>query len=116
LYREVFDLLAPGGWLINIEHVASADRFVEHQWDLFLIDALDRHHRARRDGVPRATIATDYVYRSDKQANILAPTELQCDWLRSIGFVHVDCYCKVFEMAVFGGRRPVSRRPAGRDR
>jgi hypothetical protein len=26
-------------------------------------------------------------------------------WLRDIGFT-VDCYLKVFELAVFGGRRP----------
>jgi hypothetical protein len=26
--------------------------------------------------------------------------------LRDIGFVDVDCYFKVFELAVFGGRKP----------
>jgi len=46
------------------------------------------------------------LHRPDKAANILAPVETQCRWLRRIGFVEVDCYFKHFELAVFGGRRP----------
>jgi hypothetical protein len=46
------------------------------------------------------------VHRPDKAANILAPVEAQCDWLREIGYEDVDCYFKVLELAVFGGRRP----------
>ncbi len=46
-----------------------------------------------------------YYDRPDKSANILAPIEQQCAWLRDIGFTDVDCYLKVFELAVFGGRR-----------
>ena len=34
------------------------------------------------------------------------PSKQQCAWLRDIGFTDVDCYLKVFELAVFGGRRP----------
>ncbi len=30
----------------------------------------------------------------------------QCDWLREIGFIHVDCYLKYFELAVFAGIKP----------
>ena len=41
-----------------------------------------------------------------QEGNILAPVELQCEWLRRIGFEDVDCYFKIFELAVFGGRRP----------
>jgi hypothetical protein len=32
--------------------------------------------------------------------------EVQCQWLRQIGFGHVDCYLKIFELALFGGLRP----------
>jgi hypothetical protein len=45
------------------------------------------------------------VHRPDKEENILAPVEAQCDWLRELGFIDVDCYLKLFELAVFGGRR-----------
>jgi hypothetical protein len=55
--------------------------------------------------VPRQELAATYYNRSDKDANILAPVEIQCEWLRAIGFTDVDCYFKAFELAVFGGRR-----------
>jgi hypothetical protein len=42
---------------------------------------------------------------SFKEANILAPVETQCQWLREIGFEHVDCYLKIFELEVFDGVR-----------
>jgi hypothetical protein len=32
--------------------------------------------------------------------------ETQCDWLRQNGFERVDCYQKLFELAVFGGVKP----------
>ena len=44
--------------------------------------------------------------RPDKDANILLPVEVQCDWLREIGYEEVDCYFRVYELAVFGGRHP----------
>ena len=53
----------------------------------------------------RAEVETNYYNRPDKAANILAPVELQCQWLREIGFTDVDCYLKIFELAVFGGRK-----------
>ena len=43
---------------------------------------------------------------SEEFDNILAPVGDQCDWLREIGFEDVDCYFKIFELAVFGGRKP----------
>jgi hypothetical protein len=30
----------------------------------------------------------------------------QCQWLEAIGFVDVDCFFKLFELASFGGRKP----------
>jgi hypothetical protein len=44
--------------------------------------------------------------REDQHANILAPLDLQLDWLREIGYQRVSCYLKIFELAVFGGMRP----------
>jgi hypothetical protein len=32
--------------------------------------------------------------------------EEQCRWLKEIGFVEVDCWFKVLELALFGGRKP----------
>ncbi|NET16999.1 MAG: class I SAM-dependent methyltransferase, partial [Okeania sp. SIO1H6] len=51
-------------------------------------------------------INQQYYNRPDKEANILAPVETQCNWLREIGFIHVDCFMKLFEIALFGGIKP----------
>ncbi len=56
--------------------------------------------------VSRAEIADSFHHRPDKAANRLAPVWKQLDWLSEIGFDEVDCGFKVFELAVFGGRRP----------
>jgi len=67
--------------------------------DALFLDHLERHHRDRS----RAEVEKTYYARPDKAANILAPVEAQCQWLREIGYTDVDCYLKVFELAVFGG-------------
>ena len=46
------------------------------------------------------------IKAATKAANILAPVELQCRWLREIGYEEVDGYFRIYELAVFGGRRP----------
>lgn len=106
IYAEIFSLLKPGGWFINIEHVSSA---AEPNVDLF-----ERHYASARYTIEKQNggtrtlkeITEEYRTRPDKAANILAPTELQCDWLREIGYDDVDCYMRIYELAVFGGRKP----------
>jgi tRNA (cmo5U34)-methyltransferase len=106
LYAEIFALLATGGAFINIEHVASPTPWVERICDELMIDSLHAFHGRQGSSKTRQQVADEFVHRPDKAANILAPVEAQCDWLRACGFVDVDCYFKVFELAVFGGRRP----------
>ncbi|HET6821282.1 MAG TPA: methyltransferase [Anaerolineales bacterium] len=106
IYKEIFSLLSPGGWFVNIEHVSSATQLN--------IDLFENHYIAARyviekqQGGPRSfeQLAAEYRNRPDKAANILAPVELQCDWLREIGYEEVDCYFRIFELAVFAGRKP----------
>jgi tRNA (cmo5U34)-methyltransferase len=103
IYAEIYGLLKSGGIFINVEHVASASKWVERQFDELFVDALHRYSLAQNLGKNRDEMAQEFYYRPDKVANILAPVETQCHWLREIGFIHVDCYLKVFELAVFGG-------------
>jgi len=107
LYQEIFELLTPGGWFINIEHVSPGCALTS---TLFLDHVVLAWHAAQlRDGGNRTQQEiSDELYNSaDRAANILAPVETQCSWLRQIGFDEVDCYLKIYELAVFGGRRPV---------
>jgi len=36
----------------------------------------------------------------------LAPTETQLTWLRELGYEDVDCYFRIYSLAVLAGRRP----------
>jgi ubiquinone/menaquinone biosynthesis C-methylase UbiE len=106
IYQEIFSLLEPGAWFVNIEHVSSEamtniDLFEDHY-------VTARYAIEQRNGGPRSfeDLAQEYKNRPDKAANILASVELQCDWLREIGYEEVDCYFRIYELAVFAGRKP----------
>jgi hypothetical protein len=77
-------------------------------FDEYFIDSLFAYHSRLGTGKSRDEVAAAYVHRADKSANILAPVEAQCDWLRALGYEEVDCFFKTFELALFGGRRPPS--------
>jgi SAM-dependent methyltransferase len=106
VYEEIFQLLAPGAFFINVEHVRPATAWLEQVADELMIDSIHAYHERTNTGKSREQVARDHVYRPDKAANILSPVDEQCDWLREIGYHDVDCYFKVLELAVFGGRRP----------
>jgi SAM-dependent methyltransferase len=106
LYGEIYDLLAPGGVFVNIEHVASASAVGKALFDDLFVDALHAFHQGRGSTRTGDDLRREYYARPDKDDNILAPVETQCRWLRALGFVDVDCFMKIFELAVFGGRKP----------
>jgi len=106
LYGEVFDLLRPGGAFVNSEHVRSPSERLEGLFNELLIDSFFEYGKSRGSGMTREQVAREYVNRDDRETNLLAPVEEQCGWLRERGYEDVDCYFKLFELAVFGGRRP----------
>ncbi|MBD3246048.1 MAG: methyltransferase domain-containing protein [Candidatus Omnitrophica bacterium] len=106
LYEECFDSLEPGGLFFNIEHVSSPTAHTRAVWEQYMIDHLYRYQQQRGTGKKRKEVEQDYIRRAESDRNVLAPVEKQCEWLRQIGFDDVDCYFKVFELAIFGGRKP----------
>jgi tRNA (cmo5U34)-methyltransferase len=109
IYRDVLGLLRPGGIFLNLEHVASASTWGSERFDEYFVDSLCDFHDRTGSGKSREQVAQEYYHRADKAANILAPVEDQCRWLREIGFADVDCYFKTFELALFGGiKRPAT--------
>ncbi len=106
LYAEIFGILSPGGIFLNLEHVSSPSDRVRSLFAEHFIDHLYAHHRKGNTSLTRDEVAAKYYDRADKGENILAPMELQCEWLREAGFEDVDCFFKMFEIALFGGRRP----------
>jgi len=105
VYAEIHSLLKPKGWFINIEHVSSPAQLN--------VDLFEHHYTSARYAIEKQNggtrtleeIEKEYKTRPDKDANILAPVELQCNWLREIGYEEVDCYFRIYELAVFGGRK-----------
>jgi tRNA (cmo5U34)-methyltransferase len=106
IYEEIYSLLKPGAWFVNIEHIAAesqtaVDLFNDHYIDTWL-------EREQRSGgtKTRQEISEFFMNRPDKDANILLSVNTQCDWLREIGYQEVDCYFRIYELAVFAGRKP----------
>jgi len=106
LYHEIFDLLKPGGLFLNLEHVAPNSEWAKQAFDDLFIDSLWSHHQKRGSTRTRDEIAHEWYHRPDKTENILASVELQCQWLQTIGFRDVDCFFKLFQLALFGGKKP----------
>jgi ubiquinone/menaquinone biosynthesis C-methylase UbiE len=106
IYGEIFSLLSSGGLFLNLEHVASHSPWAaQAHWDLFH-ESLWANHRRLGGGKSRQQFLADYEARPSRGADIVAPVEQQCHWLTEIGYVDVDCFFKIFELALFGGRKP----------
>jgi cyclopropane fatty-acyl-phospholipid synthase-like methyltransferase len=108
LYGEIFGLLATGGVFVNSEHVASATPWLEERFDDAMAEHLWQRRRERGEDVTLEQVKREFLERPDRAANILALVEEQCAWLRELGFAHVDCFWKYFELAIFGGFRAPS--------
>jgi len=106
IYKDIFNLLAPGGWFINIEHILPSAVLATDLLNDHIIDGRYAIEVSNGGSKSRQEIADVFLNRPDKEANLLAPVETQCDWLREIGYEQVDCYFRIFELAVFAGRCP----------
>ncbi len=107
IYQEIYDLLTPGGIFLNLEHVASHSALGEKAFDELFVDSLSAYHKTQNSNQSKSEIAQQYYNRNDKNANILTLVEIQCQWLREIGFTDVDCFFKLLEIALFGGLKPI---------
>ncbi len=103
LYADLLKFLRSGGIFVNIEHVSSASLVYEQAWNQLFVDSISAAYGEEQ---ARSEAIEAYWSRQDEATNILAPVEDQCAWLREAGFVDVDCPFKLFELAIFAGRKP----------
>jgi tRNA (cmo5U34)-methyltransferase len=106
IYVEIFNLLNPGGWFVNIEHIASAAQLVTDLFNNHIIEGYYQIEQRNGGTRTREEMANVFLNRPDKDANKLLFVDIQCAWLRQIGYEEVDCYFRVYELAVFAGRKP----------
>ena len=105
LYSEIHSLLSTGGIFLNLEHVKSATPEVERLFEEFYTDHLHECLLGVDTGSSREAAADIYRNRPDKEEDKPAPVDEQCAWLREIGYRDVDCFFRVFAIAIFGGRK-----------
>jgi tRNA (cmo5U34)-methyltransferase len=96
LYAEVFQLLAPGGFFMNLDYVRPASPELR---------ALLSWARGDPAGAQpgRSSGGTSPGGMGD-----------QLQWLRDAGFDPVDCFWKEFQAALFGGFKAPVRIPGAR--
>ena len=85
LYREVFEILRPGGRFVNAEHVASPTPQLHREF----LAALGRGPY------------------DDDPSNQLVAVEQHLTWLNELGFENSECFWKWRELAVVSGTKPV---------
>lgn len=107
IYAEIYGLLAKGGLFLNLEQVASATESAAEVYYDHIIDHLHAFHTRSGSGKSRDEVAQEYYSSPARKENILALVETQCLWLKQIGFQDVDCFFKIFDHALFGGRKTV---------
>ena len=106
IYAEIFSLLKPDGWFVNIEHIAPMAPLATDLFNNHIIEGYYQIEQRNGGTRTREEMARVFLNRPDKDANKLLSVETQCAWLREIGYEEVDCYFRVYELAVFGGRKP----------
>ena len=103
LYQDIFNLLKPGGIFINLEHVSSPTEKIEELFNDLFLDGMSDYQESIGEKKTKEEIKNIYHDPKHKELNKLESVEKQCVWLREIGFKEVDCFMKIFELALFGG-------------
>ncbi|MGW8256062.1 MAG: class I SAM-dependent methyltransferase, partial [Thermoguttaceae bacterium] len=103
LYKQIFELLKPGGMFLHLERVSSKSPWAKEIFQEYFIDHLWSFHKQQGGAKTRDAVEEQFRNRPGRNVDLLAPLELQCRWLEEIGFTDVECFFKIFEIAIFGG-------------
>lgn len=107
IYTDIFEMLSPGGLFFNLDIVSISAPFARKVFDSLWLDSLVKHRAAKTGSADRAQAEQDYAQRPDKALLQPSLTDEQCNWLREIGFVGVECFFRGLGIAFFGGAKPL---------
>ncbi|MEC0227136.1 class I SAM-dependent methyltransferase [Paenibacillus alba] len=97
LFDHIYKLLKPGGLFVNADQVLGSSPFLDQlyrsDWEA-KIEATDLSYEALQAAYERTKL--------DK----MAPLDQQLDWLRTTGFIDVDCVYKYYNFVVMYARKP----------
>jgi len=106
LYKEIFDIVVPGGCLINVDDVCAPSPALHKRYNAALNQWLEGYIPEGSEDKLRFA-----KYKEDSPVDDIKPIrdgfldqELSC--LREAGFEDVDCFWKFGMMTVYGGFRP----------
>ncbi len=99
LFASVFGALRPGGALIIGDTFRAPSAFLEDRYRLLTLMALEQRT------VPPEMLDA-FRHRSRRSGGSSTRVENYARWLRSAGFVSVDCVWKQLHLAVMFGVRP----------
>ncbi len=107
VFSEMQSLLRPGGVLLIAEWVASPSPWLEKIHNRWFIETSWHGGVFEGEDATFEQTLERFANREDIKQGLLLPLEQQLDWLREADYSDVSCYFKIFDMAIFGGRRPV---------
>lgn len=99
LFRNIYEVLLPGGTFIHAELVKGATEIAEALYQRVWLEHLKQTDLAE-DQLSLIFQRISY----DKTT----PLEEQLRWLREAGFEDVDCFYKYYNFAVYAGSKPKS--------
>ncbi|AGL01222.1 class I SAM-dependent methyltransferase [Desulfoscipio gibsoniae] len=95
LYKRIYDALNQGGVFINREVVLGESSSLT-----------DRYHYLWREYIRSNGEDDEKWFNRYLDEDIPAPVEVQTNWLKEIGFIHVGYHWRYFNFAIFGGTKP----------
>jgi tRNA (cmo5U34)-methyltransferase len=112
-YSQILGLLRPGGLFVDLELVYVTSIWVLSVCRQLQADSLTEFHKKKGTWIAGRQVMEEFA-RLEGRGSPFDPkrlpshtsVEIQCELLRQVGFVDVDCYFRFFNTAVFGGRRP----------
>lgn len=96
-YSRTYQTLRPGGVLVHATRIAGEDETLHQRQHWAWLSDLRTH------GVSEPQIAAALA---GMQADLLAPLSTHLDWMRQIGFAHIDCSFRRGMFAVLSGEMP----------